>query len=214
MNNNFLLNAIENLLSVSSFITLPILMFILSLIIGMKPSKAGKGALHISVGLIGISILFSFFNEVCTPVVNDLMLMFGKTATVIDTGWPTLSLFIWSNKIAYLTVPIAIAMNMMMLWVKATKTINIDIWNMWHIAVVSVLVYEATGSLLLVIFANILITIIDLKLADWIQPAMATVYKRGNVTNSHINSLGMLPLAIAGNWLIDRFAIIKSQHQI
>ncbi len=202
---DFIIEITEQLTSLSSFIALPALMFILSLCIGMKPGRAGEGAINISVGLIGITILFSFFNETCAPVVNNLMIMAGKQTPIIDTGWPTLSLFIWSSKVSYIVIPVAIVVNIIMLAFKRTNTFNIDIWNMWHLAVSSVIIYETTGSILAVVVADVIITIINLKLADWSQPIMMDVYKgRGNVANSHINSLAMLPLAIVGNWVFDK----------
>lgn len=201
----FIIEITEQLTSLSSFITLPAFMFILSICIGMKFQKAASASINISVGLIGVTILFSFFNETCTPVVNNFMSIVGKQTPIIDTGWPILSLLIWSNKVSYLIIPIAIVVNIMMLAIKCTNTFNIDIWNMWHLAVSSVIVYETTDSLLAVLLVDVLMTVINLKLADWSQPIMMEVYKgRGNVANSHINSLCMLPLAIAGNWVLDR----------
>ncbi len=202
---DFIIEIAEQLTSLSSFIALPALMFLLSLLIGMKPGKAVTGAINISIGLIGITVLFSFFNETCAPVVNNLMIMAGKETPVIDIGWPMLSLFIWSNNISYLVIPIAIIVNIIMLATKTTNIFNIDIWNMWHLAVSSIIVYQTTGSILAVILVDVIITIIALKLADWSYPIMMDVYKgRGNVANSHINSLSKFPLAIAGNWIFDK----------
>ncbi len=202
---DFIIEIAEQLTSLSSFIALPALMFLLSLLIGMKPGKAVTGAINISIGLIGITVLFSFFNETCAPVVNNLMIIAGKQTPIIDTGWPTLSLFIWSNNISYLVIPIAIVVNIIMLATKSTNIFNIDIWNMWHLAVSSVIVYQTTGSILAVILVDVIITIIALKLADWSYPIMNDVYKdKGNVANSHINSLSMLPFAIIGNNIFDK----------
>ena len=201
---DLIVKATESLTSVSSFITIPVMMFILSLFIGMKPGKPSTSALNICIGLIGISIIFSFFNEVCTPVVQKLMLMAGKQTPIVDTGWPTLSLFVWSNPVSLLTIPVALVVNMVMLATKTTKTFNIDIWNMWHLAVVSIIIYETIENVWAAAAANIVLAVINLKLADWSQPVMSDLYKRGNVANTHINSLSMLPLAVAGNWLCDR----------
>lgn len=200
----WIVRLIDQFISVSSYITLPFLIFVISLLIHMSPRRALMSAIRISISLIGISILFGYFNSIATPVVSRILLSAGKATPVVDTGWPVLSLFIWSNKISYVIIPLSLGVNLLLLKLRKTSTFNIDIWNLWHLAVPSVLIYAASRSLVTVLILDLFLIVLNLKLADWAQPFMADFYKgREKIANSHINSLTWLPVAIVGNRVLD-----------
>ena len=75
--------------------------------------------------------------------------MRGLDFPVLDVGWPPLAAITWASPIAPLTIVLVLALNLIMLALNVTRTINIDIWNYWHFALVGALVQAVSGSLLL-----------------------------------------------------------------
>jgi len=57
-----------------------------------------------------------------------------------------------------------------MITTNTTKTIYIDMWNLWHLALMDALILSVTKSFLLEILSVILITIYNIKMADWTAP--------------------------------------------
>jgi len=51
-----------------------------------------------------------------------------------------------------------------------TRTIYIDIWNYWHLALFGVLVLNFTGNLYLGLAATLLIAIYVLNMMEWSAP--------------------------------------------
>ncbi|MGI6667949.1 MAG: PTS transporter subunit IIC [Acetivibrionales bacterium] len=204
------MDILQIILSLKSYILLPLLMLALALIMGARLLDAVKGALHISIAQIGISILSSFFIETSLPVINAITSLNRGGAGVTDVGWPVIAMLVWSFDVIYIIVPVYIAVNLLLLWKKWTNIINVDIWNYWHIAVASLIVYSATGSVLLVIIADIIMSAISIKLCEWANPAVKRYYRtERNQCVSTANSLVYLPVAIVMDWLIDKVPGIR-----
>ncbi len=195
--------------NVEPYVLFPIIMLIISMLIGMKFFKALKASVYIGVGLIGFSMLFSFFMEFTSPMVEILADIAGKEAVIIDVGWPVLASVIWSAKISYLILPIMFLTNLLLLHFGKTNTLNIDIWNYWHMALVGVLVDHISGRIGITLVSMILICIINLKLSDWSARMVSGYYNLPGVATSNMNSLVFIPYAVFGNWLIERLPGIR-----
>jgi len=92
-------------------------------------------------------------------------------------------------------------LNIGLLMVRATKILYIDLWNYWHLALVGVLVQNATGSLLLGIAVSLLIALYSIKMADWSAPYVKREMDLDGLAISPVSVVGLLPYAVA----VDRF---------
>ncbi len=63
-------------------------------------------------------------------------------------------------------IPVCVAINVLMLYTKTTRVLNVDIWNLWHHAFTGSLVTIITDSLWLGIFAAGINCIITMVIAD------------------------------------------------
>ena len=70
----------------------------------------------------------------------------GLDLQVIDIGWPAMSSISWAWAAAGLMIPIGLVINFVMLTLKLTKTMNVDIWNYWQFAFVGYAVTTVSGS--------------------------------------------------------------------
>lgn len=164
------MDILDKILSLGTHILMPLLMFILAVFMRAKLLEAFKGALYIGVALLGISMISSYFLDNAAPVVQGINILFGNEKDIADVGWPVIAMLAWSVKSTFLIVPIHILINLIMLKFKLTSTVNVDIWNYWHMAVASFIVYSVTANIILAIAADIVISIINLKLCDWAKP--------------------------------------------
>lgn len=78
----------------------------------------------------------------------------------------------WASPIAAFVLPLALVVNIIMLFTKTTKTMDVDIWNYWHFTFCGACVYALTGSFWQAIVAAIIFEIVVLKIADWTAPYM------------------------------------------
>ncbi|NLC54695.1 MAG: PTS galactitol transporter subunit IIC, partial [Erysipelothrix sp.] len=70
-------NAIKYILSFETFVLLPIIIFILATIFGVKIKIAIKSSLQLGIGFVGIFMTFDYFVGIIEPVVSALILRTG-----------------------------------------------------------------------------------------------------------------------------------------
>ena len=119
-------------------------------------------------------------------------------------GWPPLAAITWASPIAPLSIPLILALNLVMLALNVTRTVNIDIWNYWHFSLVGALVQAASGSLLLGLAVTAVIAVYGIIVADWNAPLVEKECGLKGISITTLSVNGMLPYAVAADQLIER----------
>ena len=132
--------------SLGNYVLIPIIIMLIGLVIGLKPIRAIKAGVTVGIGFIGLDLVLGLVWSNISPVANLLVERFGLNLTTIDTGWGTAAGLAFSTTIGAFIIPFILIMNILLLTLKATKTINIDIWNYWHYAFSGAVVYLLTNN--------------------------------------------------------------------
>jgi galactitol-specific phosphotransferase system IIC component len=85
---------------------LPLVIFVLALLVRMKPGQAALAALKVAVGFAGIFLVLDFFVASIGPAVQSLIARRGLDYPVLDVGWPLLAAITWASRIAPLSIPL------------------------------------------------------------------------------------------------------------
>lgn len=191
-------------LSFQPYVLLPIIIFILALIFKIEIKTSIKSSLKLGIGFIGIFMTFDYFVEIIRPVVAVIIDRIGLNMPVLDVGWPPLAAITWSFNLAPLLLVILMLTNTIMLIMNKTKTVNIDIWNYWHIIFLGVMVFYITNSVLITFVISILSFILTLKLAEWTAPMINKSLGMDGICIPHLSGAIHYPLALIGNKVIDK----------
>ncbi len=197
-------NFISYFLSFEPFVLLPIIIFILAIIFKININTAIKSSLQLGIGFVGIFMTFDYFVGVITPVVSDIIERIGLDMPVLDLGWPPLTSMAWSFKFAPLLLVVLMIINILMIVFKLTKTVNIDIWNYWHLIFIGALVYFESKNILLTFIITIASFILILKLAEWTAKDINKAMDMDGICVTHLASLIHYPLALVGNNIIEK----------
>ena len=197
-------NTISYFLSFQPYVLLPIIIFILALIFGISIRTAIRSSLQLGIGFIGIFMTFDYFVGVISPVVSSIIERIDLDKGVLDVGWPPLAAITWSFDWAPLLLALFIFINAAMLILKLTKTVNIDIWNYWHIILIASMLYHTTNSLLIAFTISIISFILTLKLAEWTAPLISKSLGMDGICVPHLSGAIHYPLALIGNKIIDK----------
>ncbi len=192
-----------------SYVMLPIIIFILALVFRIKLKTAIKSAFTIGIGFIGIFIVFDYFVAIITPVIQALIQKTGLHLNVLDAGWPPLAAITWSFGFAPLFIILIMAVNLILLLTRLTKTVNIDIWNYWHFIFTGALVYNATKNIFLSAVATAVISIITLKIADLSAPMVNKFSGMEGISIPTLSAAAYFPFGIIGNKIIDKIPFIN-----
>lgn len=205
-------SAIMYLLSFKVYVLLPAIIFVLATVFGIKMKTAAKSALTLGIGFIGIFMTFGFYVGFINPAITALATRSGLSFTVLDTGWIPLSVITWQFHLAPLLLVLFMAINAALLVLKKTRTVDIDIWNYWHVILVSAMVFAVTGSNALAIAFGIGSFVLVLKISDWSAPLANKYSGMSGICIPHLSGLTYFPIGVAGNALLDRIPGIRKLH--
>lgn len=158
-------------------VMMPIIFTILGLCIGIKLSKALKSGLYVGVGFVGLSVITALLTDTMGPALKAVVESFGLELQVFDMGWPAAASVAYNTTVGAFIIPVCLAVNLVMLLTRTTKTVNIDLWNYWHFAFIGAIVYFATDSVWYGFGAAIICYIITLIIADMTADKFQSFYK-------------------------------------
>lgn len=165
----------------------PIIILIFALAVGVKFQNAIKSALMIGIAFVATGLVIGALVAWVQPAFENLGSNLGFDT--VDVGWIPLATLAWSWPYAFIIFPIQILINVIMIWRNWTKTLNIDLWNIWHKPFIAMLVIGVVGGGWIGIVLGFLVAIIqiilELKNADLVKPAVYKVTKINEVTVPH-----------------------------
>lgn len=137
-----LLNLVQGFLNIGAVSMLPIFITIMGLVFGMGFFKSLKNGLLVGIGFQGISLVITFMMQAIDPVIA----YFGSAGSsmsfsIVDVGWASLAGAAWGSPFAAIVLPAGFVLNFIMIKLKLTKTLNVDVWNYWHFIFTATIVY-------------------------------------------------------------------------
>ena len=184
-------------------VVLPIIIFFVALIMGAKPGKAFRAGVTIGIAFIGINLVIGLMWSTLSGVAQAMVTNWNIQRDVVDVGWPSAAAIAFGTDVGLWVIPIAIVVNLILLVFKATKTLNIDIWNYWHFAFLGSMVYMVSQNLTYGLIAAAIAAALALFLADWTAKAVQSFYNLPGISIPHLTTAPGVPFAIFTNWLID-----------
>lgn len=203
------LSFVQYFVDLGPAVMLPIVIFIVALCLGQSIGKSLKSGISIGIGFVGIGLVISLMLNNLAKAAVAMSENFGISMNIIDIGWPGSSPMTWASDIALVAIPIAIAVNLVMLALRMTRVVNLDIWNIWHFAFTGALVHIATGSYALGIVGVIIHAAFAYKLGDWFAPVAEEYFGLEGIALPHGTTGYLAPISVPINWLIDKIPGIK-----
>ena len=203
---------VQYVLGMGATVMLPLFLFILALCFRVKWTKALRSALTVGIGFVGINAVMTILSDNVGPAAKVMVKHIGLSLPHADLGWPALSAITWGLPIAPFVIVMTIVINIIMLGMKWTKTVDVDLWNYWHFALAGTLVYYVTGNFWLGILAAAVITVIVFKLADWAAPLGEKYFGLEGISLPTVSSITFWPIGLLGNWIIDHIPGLNKIH--
>lgn len=201
---DILSNVVQSIIGVGPSVMLPIIIFIVGLIFRVKPGKALVSGITVGIGMIGINLVISLLTTSVGPAAQAMVKRFGFNLTIIDAGWPAVSAGTWAQPIAAIMIPIILVVNIGLILIKFTKTLDIDIWNYWHMIAASSTAYVVTKSWWFSILCGILYEAVVLLIADKTAPKVQEYYGLEGISFPTGSAAAYGLLGIPVGWVVSR----------
>ncbi len=208
-----ILGVVQYILALGPTVMLPLSITIIGICFGQGFKKAFKSGITIGIGFVGINLVLGLLITNLGPAAQAMVTRLGLRLTVIDGGWPSAAAATWGSPVAAMIIPLAIAVNFIMIITKTTKTMNIDLWNFWHFGAAAATMFIVTkGNWGLAIAAAILYEIVVLKVADWTAPMVQDFYGLEGIVLPTGSTASFAPIGILLAKGIGKIPIIKDLH--
>lgn len=205
-----LLGVVQYFVDLGAAVMLPIVIFVIALALGSPVSKAIKCGISIGIGFIGIGLVIGLMLTNLAPAAQAMSQNFGIGMSIIDVGWPGSSPMTWASRIALVAIPVAIVVNLIMLALKLTRVVNIDIWNIWHFAFTGAILNIATGSYAIGIAGVALHAAFAYKLGDWFAPTANRYFGLEGIAMCHGTTGWFSPIAVFVDIVIDKIPGVRN----
>ena len=160
------MDVISYIVDLGSYIFVPMLMCLIGLLFGLKFPKALRAGATVGVGLVGVSIVSTLTSQSLGPVINEMVKVLNLNLTAIDVGGSPAAAVGFGGLLGASLIVIIIFENIVMVALKLTNTVNVDVYNFWYFAITAGFVQILTGSFWLAILAGVTHAILGLKVAD------------------------------------------------
>ena len=192
------------IIGLGAAVMMPIIFTILGVCIGIKFGKALKSGLLVGVGFVGLSVITALLTDSLGDPLKKVTEIYSLSLGIFDMGWPAAASVAYNTSVGAFIIPVCLAVNIVMLLTKTTKTVNIDLWNYWHFAFIGAVVYFASDNIWWGFFAAIICYIITLVMADLTADKFQTYYdKMEGISIPQPFCQGFVPFAVVINKLLD-----------
>ena len=182
-------SVIQYILDLGAAVFVPFLMLIVGLAMKMKFRDAFTSALTLGIAFTGMGILVNYIMTSMGAAANDLTTHTGLSLPAVDIGWPGAAAISWAWPYAFLVFPLQLAINFVMLITKQTKTLNVDLWNVWNKIFTAVIVTYFTNNIVFGFIAASIIIVLELKLGDAFAPEVERLTGVPGITVPHFITL-------------------------
>ena len=202
-------NAVSGL---GASLLLPLIITILGLIFGQKLRTALRAGLTLGAGFIALNLVIGLLIGQMVPVVDVMVKATGSSLDIFDVGWGVAGAIAWGTSAGSLVILVCLATNIIMLLLKLTKTLNVDIWNFWNQAFTASVCYIASGSMAWAMVAAAIHTVYELWIADMTAKDVQDFYGLPGISIPHGWAVTSVPIIAGVNWVLDRIPGVKDIH--
>ena len=220
-------NIVNYVLDMGAPVFVPLIMLIIALIAKMKFGEAFSSALTLGIAFVAMNLVIGFMMEYIGGAAESLEKNTGVNLTAVDGGWPGMAAISWAWPFAFLMFPLQLGINIAMLVLNWTKTLNVDMWNVWAKIFTAVMVSYISGSIIAGFVVAAIQIVVELKFGDAIGKRVEEITGIPGVTVPHFMALIaviMYPLnkildyipifnkEIDADYLKDKIGILGENH--
>lgn len=200
---------INYIVGLGTTVMMPLIFLILALLVGVKPGKALKAALLIGIGFEGLNMVINLLLDNLGPAADGMVDRLGVSLTTLDAGWAEASTVGWGSSLMVPAVVMFLLINLVMIVLKLTSTVNIDIFNYWITLCEGAMVYEITKNAAATLIIMGLLFAFTLKFGDWTAEKIGREFQLEGISFPHLMAAPHILFGIVVDFIFDRIPGLK-----
>ena len=136
-------------IQLGSGVVMLIVMTGLAMIFGVKFTKALEGGIKLAIALTGIGAIIGILTGAFSESLQAFVKNTGISLNIIDVGWAPLATITWGSPYTLYFLLVMLVVNIVMIVMKKTDTLDVDIFDIWHLSITGLLImwYAARNHL-------------------------------------------------------------------
>lgn len=196
---------------IGNFIFIPFIFFIFMVLLKRPITEAVQCAMKVGIGFIALTMVINFMLEKMSPAIKGLAKATGSSLSAIDVGGAATAVMGFGSSLGAIIIPLCVVTNIIMLVLKLTDCVNVDVFNLHQNASMGAIVYAYSGSFLYGLLTAALFHVWALIAADLGAKQNQEYFGLPEgVSISHPVANTYMIFAYPFNWLFDHIPGIKN----
>ncbi|KFN89422.1 PTS system galactose-specific IIC component [Tetragenococcus muriaticus PMC-11-5] len=183
-----------------------IVLTLIALAFKVKPTRALEGGIKLGIAITGIGAIIDMLTNSFSSAMADFVERTGLSLNITDVGWAPLATITWGSPYTLYFLLILVILNVIMLVWKKTNTLDVDIFNVWHLAFVGLFAIWCGANLLIATALVIFIGIFKIINSDLMKPTFNDLLDAPDnnpMTTTHMNYM-MNPIIMVFDKIFDK----------
>ncbi|MDN6625785.1 MAG: PTS glucitol transporter subunit IIA [Pisciglobus halotolerans] len=184
-----------------------IILTVIALFFKVKFTDALEGGLKLGIALTGIGAIINILTTAFSDALQQFVESTGISLNVTDVGWAPLATITWGSPYTLFFLLIMVLVNIAMLALNKTNTLDVDIFDIWHLSIVGLFAIFAGANLFIATGLVIFIGVLKIINSDLMKPTFNDLLDApadNPMTTTHMNFL-MNPIIMVFDKLFDKF---------
>lgn len=183
-----------------------VILTIIALCFRVKFTKALEGGIKLGIALTGISAIINILSTAFSGAMTDFVDCTGLHLNITDVGWAPLATITWGSPYTLYFLLVMLIVNIIMLVFHQTNTLDVDIFDIWHLSIVGLFAIFSGANLLVATVLVIFIGVLKIINSDVMKPTFNDLLGTGNenpMTTTHMNYM-MNPIIMVFDKIFDK----------
>lgn len=195
----------EPLIQLGAAPLMAIILTIIALLFKVKFSKALEGGLKLAIALTGIGAIIGILTTAFADALKSFVERTGLALTITDVGWTPLATITWGSPYTLYFLLITVFLNIGLLLLKKTNTLDVDIFNIWHLSIVGLFSIYCGANLFIATLLVVFIGVLKIINSDLMKPTFNDLLNApatNPMTTTHMNFM-LNPIIMVFDKLFD-----------
>ena len=183
-----------------------IILTVIALFFKVKFTRALEGGIKLGIALTGISAIINILSTAFSGAMADFVARTGLELNITDVGWAPLATITWGSPYTLYFLMVMVIVNIIMLVLNKTNTLDVDIFDIWHLSIVGLFAIYSGANLMIATILVIFIGILKIINSDLMKPTFNDLLGAGDenpMTTTHMNYM-MNPIIMVFDKIFDK----------
>ena len=165
-----------------------------------------EGGIKLGIALTGISAIINILSTAFSGAMADFVARTGLELNITDVGWAPLATITWGSPYTLYFLMVMVIVNIIMLVLNKTNTLDVDIFDIWHLSIVGLFAIYSGANLMIATILVIFIGILKIINSDLMKPTFNDLLGAGDenpMTTTHMNYM-MNPIIMVFDKIFDK----------